>query len=369
MQDDDEQNIDDLYEEDFDDSDFIDDDEVLDFDDDEWDQLDEEEGASGEVTQEIASKKKFGLSFEKMVILGAVIVGGLIMTTQVILPNMEAKKAQKKAMSSNTTQGLVMGGTTDSVIFNKDENLQEEDLTLEGAVEDADKGFLYEPEILDMSQGTIDEPLTTNSIGLPDVGNDLELTEESIENEFSFDLTEEKPRQQEAPLIKEPSIIEDNIEEDTILTKVQPIVEKKDTIMRSSDANKKLDTILTKLEALDQKVNNVRDDTDAKIMALKDELKNAPVKTASVSTKSSSKPNVSTKQVSIPKKESKPKAQPVRWVLRSAQPGKAWVSKKGQSGVQAVSVGENLSGVGRITAISQVGGRWLVKGTQGTIKQ
>jgi hypothetical protein len=37
--------------------------------------------------------------------------------------------------------------------------------------------------------------------------------------------------------------------------------------------------------------------------------------------------------------------------------------------MQAVSVGETLAGIGRITAITSQNGRWAVIGTQGTIQQ
>lgn len=58
-----------------------------------------------------------------------------------------------------------------------------------------------------------------------------------------------------------------------------------------------------------------------------------------------------------------------RWELRAAQPGRAWVSKPGERDMQAVAVGENLAGVGRITGITYQNGRWTVSGTQGSIQQ
>lgn len=58
-----------------------------------------------------------------------------------------------------------------------------------------------------------------------------------------------------------------------------------------------------------------------------------------------------------------------RWELRAAQPGRAWVSKPGARDMQSVVVGESLQGIGRVTGISFVNGRWVVQGTTGQILQ
>jgi len=57
------------------------------------------------------------------------------------------------------------------------------------------------------------------------------------------------------------------------------------------------------------------------------------------------------------------------WELRAAQPGRAWISKPGTRDMQGVQVGQTISGLGRITAITFQGGRWAVIGTQGQIRQ
>lgn len=57
------------------------------------------------------------------------------------------------------------------------------------------------------------------------------------------------------------------------------------------------------------------------------------------------------------------------WQLKAAKPGKAWVSRAGSNNIQGVSVGDNLDGIGRVTAISFVSGRWVVQGTAGSIRQ
>lgn len=58
------------------------------------------------------------------------------------------------------------------------------------------------------------------------------------------------------------------------------------------------------------------------------------------------------------------------WVLKSAKPGTAWVAQKGSSELKTVSVGDTLSGIGKITSINQnAAGRWVVNGSKGQINQ
>lgn len=55
--------------------------------------------------------------------------------------------------------------------------------------------------------------------------------------------------------------------------------------------------------------------------------------------------------------------------IRAAQPGRAWVARPGDNDLQSVSVGDTLPGIGRVTSIAQVGGRWVVEGTRGRLNQ
>ena len=74
-----------------------------------------------------------------------------------------------------------------------------------------------------------------------------------------------------------------------------------------------------------------------------------------------------------PVAQQKPQQAPVKssvkWVMRSAQPGKALVSKEGADGVYAIEVGGSLAGLGQITTIAQENGKWVVRGTKGYITQ
>lgn len=56
------------------------------------------------------------------------------------------------------------------------------------------------------------------------------------------------------------------------------------------------------------------------------------------------------------------------WILRSAQPGSAWLSLGGSNNLRRVAPGDKVQGLGTITAIRQVAGRWLVEGTMGSVQ-
>jgi hypothetical protein len=60
---------------------------------------------------------------------------------------------------------------------------------------------------------------------------------------------------------------------------------------------------------------------------------------------------------------------PASWVLRSASSGQAWVSASPTAhDLKQVQVGDNLAGIGQVTAIVQNNGNWIVQGTKGVIQ-
>jgi hypothetical protein len=72
------------------------------------------------------------------------------------------------------------------------------------------------------------------------------------------------------------------------------------------------------------------------------------------------------------KAKPKPKhvaAAPNAWVLRAARPDEAWIARGTETrALQPVHVGDDLIGIGKVTAIQQVGDAWVVQGTHGTIR-
>lgn len=58
------------------------------------------------------------------------------------------------------------------------------------------------------------------------------------------------------------------------------------------------------------------------------------------------------------------------WVLKAAKPGTAWVAEKDSTALRKVSVGDTLSGIGKIKSITKDSlGHWVVNGTGGRITQ
>lgn len=56
------------------------------------------------------------------------------------------------------------------------------------------------------------------------------------------------------------------------------------------------------------------------------------------------------------------------WLLRSAQPGSAWLSQGMSTDLRRVVPGDKVQGLGTITSIRQIAGRWVVEGTQGSVR-
>lgn len=134
------------------------------------------------------------------------------------------------------------------------------------------------------------------------------------------------------------------------------------------------------MDSLQDELDSTKDELEEVRSASKDEIAslNAEIeKLKAELEKKSSQPAETVKtqtaepvKKAAPKKAaSTPKAQPKKWELRAAMPGKAWVSESGKKEMRSVVVGDSLSGIGRVTAITYSNGVWVVQGTQGSIKQ
>lgn len=152
-----------------------------------------------------------------------------------------------------------------------------------------------------------------------------------------------------------------------------------ETGQQLTDLNNRLDQFAARLESLSEKL---------------DMVENAPTQQPSASNTSelsAMEKTVATLEAKIKELEKEKaapapkKAQPTRttsapvqrtptraapqWDLRGASPGQAYVAERGTQNLRTVSVGDSLSGVGRITSIAQQSGRWVVQGTSGRITQ
>ena len=209
------------------------------------------------------------------------------------------------------------------------------------------------------------------------------------EEETKAPIKQEEPLKVElAPVLDTTDIdsIAENMDEKIVEEKVEakPVVKKeakkpkpeiKLTLAESVsnvDMSAKLDKVLNRLNDMETEIARIRQSGDSTqigsisndLDALKKELtsinkKPAPRKAA---------PVVKKKKAPI-KRKAPTSAKQVTWELRAAQPGKAWVSPKGQNKMQPIIVGDSLAGIGLITSISYNGSRWVVQGTSGRINQ
>lgn len=60
---------------------------------------------------------------------------------------------------------------------------------------------------------------------------------------------------------------------------------------------------------------------------------------------------------------------PPQWELRGASNGQAILAMKGTQNLQTVTPGTNVRGLGRVTSIAMESGRWVVRATNGTVRQ
>lgn len=56
------------------------------------------------------------------------------------------------------------------------------------------------------------------------------------------------------------------------------------------------------------------------------------------------------------------------WALRSAQPGAAWISEGMSSRLRRIVPGDKVPGLGTIISVHQFAGRWVIEGTQGSVR-
>ncbi len=130
------------------------------------------------------------------------------------------------------------------------------------------------------------------------------------------------------------------------------------TASENTAAQEEIDSLKEEIEALKEKL--LQQQKETRLARRQQEEEQVRQQTQSAQT-SSQKPPAQRQASTAPVSG--------RWVLRAAQPGKAWVSRPGQRDMQSLVVGDTLSGIGRITDISFTNGRWVVQGTKGRINQ
>lgn len=354
--------------------------------DEEWEDSDfiesDEEGLGAE-----KKKRKFDLSFNTMMIGGAVILGVAVLLFQ--LTSKKPASVQDRFSSAINMQGATQGPILSDQ--KPEENSQVADVRLEtdnseitdpvtslnqAEQNSADQGFLYEPEILDTPEASVVD--VSNDI-LPNVLNDVEVNNvprvppEIIMMPEEVLITEEI-RKPESDIVLEEAFVE--APQKIAVTDIMPSQDGNKSLTGNiNELSEKLELIFGRLDQMEAQISTLRqsDEVDLKEVSTEVERLKATIKNLSTAAPAQVKPKVVKK--AAPKKSSAKKqssaSQKVApsWELRAAQPGKAWVSKKGSRDIEPVIVGDNLSGVGRIQSISYVSGKWIIQGTSGSIRQ
>jgi hypothetical protein len=132
--------------------------------------------------------------------------------------------------------------------------------------------------------------------------------------------------------------------------------------------DEKIDRLSSSLESLEKRLGDLVEIQEKRVALAQQEASAPPPAPKKPKNLIPEKPSAETVQKKAqPKKE--PASAKTEWVLRAAQPGRAIVAAKGSNELITLEVGSKLKGLGRVSAISMLNGRWVVQGTEGMISQ
>jgi len=362
-----------------------------------------DEAFAAEPAQAVKEKKSLipELSFNTIVIAGAVLVGAGVLLFQVMKP------VPQQGNQGTFVSGVRMQGASDGLIFGEDQvsNAEIENTSQE---ENEDKpetqDFFNDPEALDSLEIEIQDP---PPMPTPIVNEDTQNFTNEFGQEFDVveeikttipDITEPSPRppvvnnevidtlsisdipaidnidvQQLDAAVADIETIEDVDIQEFIEPEIQaqPIEQKAEAVKDSTEDVTSQDVANNAQES----ASNTPDQNRVKQDQLKNEAEIAELNNTVASLRSEidrlkkqARKKPVTKASSTSSKKAKPQ-QAVRWDLRAAQPGKAWISQKGSTQLQPVVVGDVLSGIGRVQDIFYDQNRWVIKGSSQNIYQ
>lgn len=210
---------------------------------------------------------------------------------------------------------------------------------------------------------------TVDAIKKPDAGG----------GEQSAKPLEEQPAGTESPIVTQtpapvqPAVAQDVPSEDvkilkaqleTALKRIEDLEKKTDQPVVATPAtnSEEVESLRTALDRLQSKVESLSAEKlslqkkEAAAVSEPLQAEEKPVKTSSSNRKSEAG------AVKIKKSS-------VVWDLKGAMPGQAMIAVHGERDLKMVRVGDEVSGIGRVTAIENSGHGWIVQGTSGQIKQ
>ena len=164
-------------------------------------------------------------------------------------------------------------------------------------------------------------------------------------------------------------------------TKTEPATSN-DTALKISELEKnlfdkenELASEKQKTESATQEISNLKE----KMAELEVQLKSAQTpmskpakaaKTENAVTEEHAQPKTSAPaHLSANKSKTDTVSKKSNWILKSAKPGHAVIADQKTGDYKTISIGDKISGLGRITLISETPSGWIVKGTQGSITE
>lgn len=256
-----------------------------------------------------------------------------------------------------------------------DLNLEEADVN--SGQENLDDFFNTPSPVSDNTQNDLDAQL--------DLDAPLEIEQEPVIEHAEMSLEDIQASDPESPILdapfvedtmaKEPAsesgvLVVDGSQQEKI-NELNKAIANKDSMLEAavqteiklsselSIANEKIGSLEVQIQQLTEKINSL----ESPAVSAPEEKEPAPV--------AGSETPATTTSSEVTSRPSAPKPQPntYEWALRSAQPGNATLSPKGSNDLHRVEVGDTVAGLGRIQSIAQENGRWVVRGSKGTVSQ
>ncbi len=271
---------------------------------------------------------------------------------QALLEDTLARRAEDQNVEEDAQQASLEGGLEDGLTGAEDPLLAPQDT-----------GFGGFDESLGLEEDTPAEEATQFDVSVERIETDTETQQETI-------TAPEEPVQEEAAQQPAPQ------EEVAAAPVVQESEEVTDEVAEKTDLEKEIEQIEARLETTDPQNQSEIEDIRAEIAKLKriaEKVRETQQRSATIrQTASTQNLTEEAAEQPAPRQTTSvraPARTTTRWVLRAAQPGKAWVSRPGEKDMQSLVVGDQLAGIGTIREIAFENGRWVVKGTRGRINQ
>lgn len=372
----------------------------------------------------MAKEKKGGLnlSFNTIVIIGAVIVGFIVLVVQVTKAPSGGQGGERfvSALSHQGADDGILsedqGEQANQTSQNEEESQSQETLAstqIEGVSQE--EAFLFEPDVLDAmgdELNAIPQPApimeveeTTDEVSLEPNIEDVVLSDVVSDTQIEDESTDVAGSQQPRPPVLE-SVTEELVQEieqsNELLgvdnngekaVSLQDVSSDSDADQTQQEVNRenvaevptvsvdlssieeKLDQITSRLDDMDVQMSQMQGDVSSKIDSVQDNVTKLEKRVESVAARAqqqTASPRSSSRQAPGPKPVSQkavPSPQTPSWELKAAQPGKAWIAQKGSSELKPIQVGDRVNGLGQIQNITFDGGRWRVIGSAKSLTQ